>query len=89
MDNTPFSNKVEILNDFYMDYAGSEEYDEFILLNDLGFPAAVLTMMGAVTLTDIGKNHIEETWQALCEMLGVDHMGDYENLYSLMEFANE
>lgn len=85
MDSTPFSKKCEILNDFYMDYAGSDEYDDFITVNDLGFPAAVLSVMGAATLTDIGKYQVEETWVNLCNMIEVDHMGEYDSLSQIME----
>lgn len=89
MDKTPFSNRCEILYDFYMDYSGSEDYSDFIALNDLGFPAAVLTVTGAASLTDIGVKHVNDTWTSLCELLGVDSYGEYENLDYLMEFANE
>jgi hypothetical protein len=86
---TPFSKKVEILNDFYIDYSGSGEYDDFIQLNDLGFPAAVLSIMGAATITDIGEGFIEQTWVALCELLVVDHHGEYDSLDDLMEMSDE
>lgn len=89
MDKTPFSKRVEILHDFYMDYSGSEEYDEFISLNDLGFPAAILLYTDAATLTDKGMTHVNDTWNAFCELLEVDSYGEYDNLDSLMEFANE
>lgn len=85
MDNTPFSKKCEILNDFYMDWSGSEEYDEFISINDLGFPAAALVVNGGAILTDIGQSFVQETWIALCDMLAVDHYGEYTSLYDLME----
>jgi len=89
MDKTPFSKKCEIMHDFYMDYSGSEEYADFIELNDLGFPAAVLMFMEAATLTDTGINFVESTWEAMCEMLEIDYLGDYSSLYEMMEFANE
>lgn len=89
MTNTPFSNKCEILHDFYMDYSGSDEYDELIDLNDLGFPAAVLFHINAATLNDLGTKYVNDTWDALCEFLEVDSYGEYETLNHLMEFANE
>lgn len=85
MDSTPFSKKCDIMNDFYMDYAGSEEYDEFISINDFGFPAAALVVNGGAILTDIGQSFVEETWIALCELLGTDHYGQYDSLEELME----
>lgn len=89
MDKTPFSKRVEILHDFYLDYSGSDEYDDFILLNDLGLPAAVLSMMGAVTLTDIGISYVENTWRDFCELIEVDHMGNYNSLSQMLDMEDE
>ena len=89
MDSTPFSKKCEILHDFYISNAADEYWHDLITMQDLGFPAAVLVVNGGATLTDIGKSFVEETWQALCNELGVDHHGNYEDFISLVEFANE
>ena len=89
MDKTLFSKKVEVLNDFYMDYSGSDQYADFIEIHDLGLPAAVLSFNGSATLTDIGVKHVEETWIDLCELFEIDHHGEYESLESMIEFANE
>ena len=86
MDNTPFSKKCEILHDFYMEHSGSDEYEEFISLNDLGFPAAVLVMNGGAVLLDEGERFVEETWQALCEELEIDHHGEYKSLDDLKSY---
>jgi len=69
-----------------MDYSGSEEYADFIEHNDLGFPAAVLVVNGAVTLTDAGRSFIEQTWQSFCEVVEVDHYGEYSSLEDVMTF---
>lgn len=89
MDKTSFSKKCEILNDFYMEYSGSDEYDEFISINDLGFPAAVLVMNGSANLTDIGINFVNDTWKAMCEVLEVDHMGEYNSLTEMENMSDE
>lgn len=89
MDKTPFSSKVEILNDFYMDYSGSDQYADFIEIHDLGLPAAVLSFNGSATLTEIGIKNVEETWIDFCELLEIDHYGEYESLESMIEFASE
>ena len=86
MDNTPFSSKCEILYDFYMNY--SDEYEEFIDENDIGVPAAVLSYIGAATLTDKGIHSIEETWISLCDILQIDSYGNYPTIEFMMEFAN-
>lgn len=89
MDKTPFSKKCEILHDFYMDYSESNEYKDFVKIHDLGLPAALLSFNGSATLTDVGIKHVEETWADFCELLKIDHHGEYEDLDSLIEFANE
>jgi hypothetical protein len=89
MDNTPFSKKCEILNDFYMDYANTDRYVEFFLLNDLGIPAALLYMNGGAEITEIGTAFIDETWRALCELLQVDYMGDYPSLEYMIDLNDE
>lgn len=89
MDSTPFSKKCEILNDFYMDNSGTEEYDDFISMNDLGFPAAVLVMNGGAILTEVGDSFVNQTWIALCELLEVDHMGEYSSIDEMMEMEDE
>jgi hypothetical protein len=58
-------------------------------MQDLGFPAAVLVVNGGATLTDVGVAFVEETWEALCDELGIDHHGEYDSIASIMEFANE
>ena len=89
MDKTPFSKKVEILHDFYMNYSISDEYADFMKIQDLGLPAAVLSFSGSVNLTDIGIKYVEETWIALCELFEVDYHGEYDDYDSFMEFVNE
>ena len=54
MDNTPFSKKCEILHDFYIANATDDYWRDLFDMHDLGFPAAVLVVNGAATLTDIG-----------------------------------
>jgi hypothetical protein len=87
MDNTPFSKKCELLNEFYLNYSHDDEFADFIDMNDLGIPAAVLVVNGGAILTDVGESFVEETWQALCEVLEVDHYGEYTSLDELIDFA--
>jgi len=86
---TPFSSKCEILNDFYLEYSGSDEYNDFIQINDLGFPAATLFVMGAADLTDVGKSFVDKTWNDFCELFSVDHLGEYSTMTEIMEMSDE
>lgn len=87
MTNTPFSNRVQILYDVYMTERDGD-LEDFIMANDLGFPAAVLLTLGAVTLTDVGERHINETFDALCNILEIDQYGDYDSFLNMLEIAN-
>lgn len=83
MDNTPFSDKVRLLCEIYMEYSGDELWDEFFEVEDLGVPAAVLVYNGAATLTDIGKGFVEQSWQSLCLRQSVDPDANYESIEDL------
>lgn len=87
MTNTPFSKRVEILNDIYLTQRDTD-LEDFISSNDLGFPAAVLLTLGAVTLTPFGEGYINETFDALCNYLEIDNLGDYDSLENILEIAN-
>lgn len=86
MDSTPFSNRVRLLADFYMEYSGTDEWSDFFAIQDLGIPAAVLLENGAVDLTDTGILFVNESWNALCDALDIDRDGSYEDIE---EMTNE
>lgn len=84
---TPFSKRVEILNDLYMDHY--DNYDEFISDNDLGVPLAVLMIQGCAIPSDDGVGFINQSFDAFCELLDIDNHGEYEDIDSMIDFANE
>lgn len=85
---TPFSKRVQILTSMYQTERDTA-YEDFIQTNDLGFPAAVLLTLGAVTLTDTGTRYVNDTFDALCDLLGIDRYGDFDNLDQMEAIANE
>lgn len=85
MDSTPFSDRVRLLTDFYMEYSGTDEWSDFFAIQDLGIPAAVLVWNGAATLTDIGTTFVNESWTALCEVLEIDPDGSYDELEDMLD----
>lgn len=89
MSSTPFSKQCEILKDYYLDNRfENSDYGDIIVVYDLGFPAAMLYLDNAATLTDKGINYVSETWQGMCDHLGIDPLGDYDNYLSMMEIAS-
>jgi hypothetical protein len=87
MDKTPFSKRVEILYNVYLTQRDTD-LEDFISSNDLGFPAAVLLTLGAVTPTTVGEGYINKTFDALCNYLDVDNLGDYDSFDNFWEIAN-
>lgn len=87
MTMTPFSKRVEILYHVYITQRDSD-LEEFILSNDLGFPAAVLSHLGGVTLTDAGERWVNETFDALCNLMEIDTLGDYDSFDDMVVIAN-
>lgn len=62
---TTFDNKVSILADLWMSYRNDEQFQDFIIYNDLGLPLAYLLDSGIVEVTDKAKTFIEETFDLL------------------------
>jgi hypothetical protein len=92
MSSTPFSKQCEILKDFYMTHSGGpmdEDMTSLIYMYDLGFPAAMLYLDNAATLTDKGIQYVTETWQGVCDALDIDPLGDYDNWSHMVLFAND
>jgi len=89
MSKTPFSKKCEILKDYYLDNRfESSDYGDLITIYDLGFPAAMLYLDDAATLTDKGIEYVDEAWQAVCDKLEIDYLGDYDSYNHMWEIVN-
>lgn len=66
--------KIEILSVFDREIGvGIEKWDEVRLINDVGFPLANLMASGAINeLTQVGINHINETFDDLMRVAKID-----------------
>ena len=84
---TTLDNKIQILNDFYIEFGSDGVYADFIEVHDLGLPLAVLITQGHALATESGITWIHDDFTALCEELGVDRHGDYESLDDMLEIA--
>jgi hypothetical protein len=82
--NTLFSERCELLHDFYMANLNNDEYSEFIQINDVGFPIAYLAVMGYADPTPVGVLAVNETWNSLCEMLEIDPLAEYAGIEEMM-----
>ena len=84
MLNPSVERRIRLLTEFYMDYSGDEAWVDFIESQDLGLPAAVLVYNGGATLTEIGEEFVNSTWDALCNVLSKDPSGDYNEIEDLI-----
>jgi hypothetical protein len=86
---TTFDNKCAILSDLWLNYKDNEELQDFVEYNDLGLPLAYLIHTNLVTVNESGISYVDETFNLLCEGLGVDLDAEYESLNELMELQED
>jgi hypothetical protein len=88
-----FFTKCAILSDVYTNHADDESLSEFIEYNDIGLPLAHSVHV-AEKISDFDEeeiddfDYIEETWEQLCETLGIDKDGDYTSLADMREIKS-
>ncbi len=85
---TDFSNKVQILGEFYFTYRDDKELKEFIEFNDLGLPLAYLASENLCAISEEGIEYINETWNILMGSLGIEDIG-FEDINTMMDFAEK
>jgi hypothetical protein len=85
---TPFSNKVSILADLWLNYRNDEEFADFLEYNDLGLPLAYALDNKIVEPTPIAESFIEETFELLLAGLEVTDTG-FDNLDEILGTAEE
>ena len=86
---TTFENKCAILSDLWLNYKDNEELADFVEYNDLGLPLAYLIHTELVSVNESGISYVDETFNLLCQGLGVDLDEEYESLNELMELQEE
>lgn len=83
---TPFSSKCEMLGEFWLNYRVSPEFGDFFEYNDLGLPLAYAVSEDIVTPSDFATHLINETFDLLLEVLGVEDTG-FENIEDILAAA--
>jgi len=89
MAMTPFSNKVAILADLWINYRDDEQFQDFISYNDLGLPLGYLINTELATATDQGVMYITETFDLLCAALELDLDRNYDSLSEMFGLSNK
>lgn len=84
---TSFEDKAQILSDFEEGYGEDTRYAEFIAMRNLGFPLAIAYVSEMITgITDSGAVWIEQAFDDLLELLGVEDKG-WTDLYDIEKEA--
>jgi hypothetical protein len=86
MTNTPFSKQVEILFQVSQDF---DKFGDFIIREDLAIPLALVATLGFAHITPSGEQIISDAWNRLCSEYGVDPLGDYQSIESILAISNE
>ena len=81
-NTTPYSSKLEILSEFWMDLR--DDYEELITYGDLGFPLAYAISENIVESTPLAEEYIEEIWQLLLGTLRVEDTG-FDSLMDIFD----
>lgn len=82
--STPYSDKLEILADLWLNYRNDAEFQDFIEYNDLGLPLAYIIANGITKSTEIAERYINETFDLLLAGLEIDEDTGFETLDDLL-----
>jgi hypothetical protein len=82
---TPYNIKYAILSDLWTQYKDDKEMADFFEYNDLGLPLAFMIEQKIVESTPVAQVYIEETFELLCESLGLDSDEEYESIDEMFE----
>ena len=85
-NTTPFSDRVNILADLWMNYRTDDEFKDFVEYNDLGLPLAYAVSNDIVKATTITENFINETWDLFLAGLEIGEDTGFETLDDLLGF---
>jgi len=84
---TPFSNKVEILAELWMDYREHESFKELITYGDLAFPLSFAIAESVVESTPLAEQYIDEAWELFLGQLETEDTGHFESVSDVFDSA--
>ena len=85
---TDFSNQINILGEFYINYREDSELKDFLEFNDIGLPLAYLSSEGLCDISDDGKKYVAESWEMFLLAMGITDEG-FENLEEVFAKAGK
>jgi len=81
--------KIAILADLWLNFRNDPDIKDFIDYNDIGLQLAYCVHTGLSIITDDGIPYVEETFELLCEALGLDEDEEYSSLNDMLQNASE
>ena len=72
---TGFTNKCEILGQFYSQYREVKDFQDFMDFNDLGLPLAYFVSEDLCQVSDDGVRYINETYDLFIASLEIEDTG--------------
>ena len=82
---TDLNTKCDILSELWSDYKKDKEFADFFEYNDLGLPLAFAISNKIVEVAPVAESYILETFELLCEALGLDPDEEFESLDEMLE----
>ena len=83
--STDFLTKCEILSEVYIEATWNIQLEQFKKYNDIGLPLAHFFQLELVEMTEKGKEYVGESWEDLCNMLGLESGEEFENSDDMLE----
>ena len=87
-DTTTFDNRCQILGDFWVEFKGTDRFQDFIDYNDLGLPLAFALATGLVKSTSLVEPYVNETFELLLAAVGLEDKG-YTDIEDILGFETE
>jgi hypothetical protein len=85
---TPFSNKVNILAELWMEYRDESNLEELFKYGDLGFPLSYAISEGIVNSSPLAEQYIEEMWELLMAQFQINNSEhSFDNLSDVFAVA--
>jgi len=82
--STPYSDRLAILADLWINYKADEQFVDFVEYNDLGLPLAYAIDNNIVKSTDLAEQFINETFELLLAGLEIDEDTGFETLDDML-----
>lgn len=67
---TDIETRIAILADLFIEYKGSEQFEDFFDYNDIGLPLAYALNAGIVNRTTQADDFVNETFDLLIDAIG-------------------